>query len=133
MRFLFLVISMIVFGNIQAQGVFRTDTIQITNSLKTFNTGIYSDSLSSSFYIVVPAEVKLHKHEHHTEQVVILSGEAEMNLEGKVYFIKAGDVIFIPSNTPHSVKVTSKEPLKLISIQAPYFDGKDRVMLDQKQ
>ena len=41
--------------------------------------------------------------------------------------IKAGDIIFIPANTFHEVKVTSEKPLKVISIQAPEFDGTDRV------
>jgi mannose-6-phosphate isomerase-like protein (cupin superfamily) len=53
-----------------------------------------------------------------------------MMLEEKKFEIKHGDVIFIPKNTFHSVKTTSKEPLKVISIQAPYFDGKDRVFKD---
>jgi len=39
-----------------------------------------------------------------------------------------GGSIFIPQNTWHYVKVTSAEPLKVLSIQAPNFDGKDRVL-----
>ena len=35
--------------------------------------------------------------------------------------------ITIPKNTWHYAKTTSKEPLKVISIQAPNFDGKDRI------
>ena len=42
-----------------------------------------------------------------------------------------GDFVFIPKNTPHSVNVISKVPLKVISVQAPFFDGKDRVLLEE--
>jgi mannose-6-phosphate isomerase-like protein (cupin superfamily) len=57
----------------------------------------------------------------------VLEGKAEMTLNDKTFSIKKGDVIFIPKNSFHSVKTTSKIPLKVLSIQAPYFDGKDRV------
>jgi mannose-6-phosphate isomerase-like protein (cupin superfamily) len=97
-----------------------------------YNRPLYSDSLSSSFLIIIKKEVKLHLHEFHSEQVYVISGEGDMVLGDQAFHIKAGDLIFIPKNTPHSVKVTSAEPLKIISVQSPYFDGSDRVILPQK-
>lgn len=73
----------------------------------------------------------MHYHATHTEQVIVLSGEADMMLGDQNIHIKAGDVVFIPKGTPHSVNVTSAEPLKIISVQAPLFDGTDRVMVDK--
>jgi mannose-6-phosphate isomerase-like protein (cupin superfamily) len=61
----------------------------------------------------------------------VLSGEADMRLGDQNIHIKPGDVIFIPKGTPHSAKVTSTVPLRIISIQAPYFDGSDRIMLEK--
>lgn len=89
------------------------------------NIPLYSDSLTSSFYILIEKEVKPHFHEFHSEHVYVVAGVAEMKLGDKTFTIKAGDIIFIPKNTVHSVTVTNG-PLKVISIQAPLFDGTDR-------
>jgi mannose-6-phosphate isomerase-like protein (cupin superfamily) len=93
---------------------------------------ISSDSLSASFIIFIKKEVNLHKHNAHTENVIVLEGGGEMCLGDKKFNIKKGDHVFIPKGTPHSVKVKSKKPLKVLSIQSPNFDGKDREFLDEK-
>lgn len=88
---------------------------------------LYDDSLSSSFLIYVRDSVPEHFHRDHAEQVFILEGEAEMMLGEKQFRVIPGDIIYIPRNTTHKVKVLSSKPLKLLSFQAPFFDGKDRV------
>lgn len=121
----FLIFSPIIFGqkhleckNLQAIGDFEN----------IFSQQIASDSLVSSFVIWIKKEVKEHKHEFHSEHVYILEGTAEMTLNEQRFTVKTGDFIFIPQNTWHYVKVTSAEPLKVLSIQAPTFDGKDRIL-----
>jgi mannose-6-phosphate isomerase-like protein (cupin superfamily) len=104
-----------------------------TLELEPGNTGLtsknlFNDSLSSSFCIIIKNEVKAHKHMKHSEHVIVQSGEAVMRLGDKEFNIKEGDVIFIPKGTVHSVIVKGKKPLKVLSIQSPYFDGSDRVM-----
>ena len=89
-----------------------------------------TDSLASSFLIWVKKSVKPHKHERHTENLYVVSGKAIMRVGEKEFEISAGDYFQIPMNTVHSVKVISKEPLKVISVQAPEFIGKDRVFVD---
>lgn len=107
------------------------DTIKAPKEFENvFSKPIASDSLSSSFVIFIKKEVKKHKHVTHTENVYILDGEGEMTLGDKNFKIKKGDVIFIPKNTPHSLKVTSVLPVKVLSIQSPYFDGKDRIIIE---
>jgi mannose-6-phosphate isomerase-like protein (cupin superfamily) len=91
---------------------------------------INSDSLVSSFVIFIKKEVKMHKHVTHSEHVYILDGTGEMTLGDKKFAVKKGDMIFIPKNTFHSLKVTSSAPVKVLSVQAPVFDGKDRVMAE---
>ena len=88
---------------------------------------IAGDSLVSTFVIFIKENVPLHKHQYHSENVFILEGEGTITLGAITKEIKAGDIIFIPANTFHEVKVTSEKPLKVISIQAPEFDGTDRV------
>lgn len=93
---------------------------------------LYSDSLVSSFVIFIKKEVKAHKHVTHSEHVYILDGEGEMMVGDKTMKVKKGDMIFIPKGTVHFLKVTSATPMKVISVQAPMFDGKDRVIVEQK-
>lgn len=89
---------------------------------------ISNDSLTSSFVIYVKDSVMAHKHAFHSEQIYVLQGKAKMYLNDEVKMIKKGDVILVPKNTWHAVKVQSKKPLKVLSIQSPYFDGKDRIL-----
>lgn len=95
-----------------------------------YNRPIATDSLSSGFVIFIKKEVKKHKHATHTENVVILDGEGEMLLGDKTFLVKKGDMIFIPKNTIHALKVTSAVPVKVLSIQSPQFDGKDRILIE---
>lgn len=89
-----------------------------------------NDSLVSSFVVIIKKEVKLHKHQTHAEHVYVLEGEGDMRLGDKNIHVKKGDLVFIPKNTAHSLKVTSAIPVKVISVQAPNFDGKDRVFIE---
>lgn len=129
---LFYALLLVVFtSHLFAQNTQNTDTIQCPAGIENiYSRPLYSDSLCSSFVIFIKKEVKLHKHLHHTEHVTVLEGEATMTLGDKVFTVKKGDFIFIPKNTPHKVVTTSKTPLKVISLQAPYFDGTDRVLLE---
>lgn len=110
---------------------FNCDTIgSLSTTENIYSRHLYSDSLSSSFCIVIKQQVKAHKHLHHSEQVMILAGEAEMKLGEKFFPVKKGDEVFIPKNTVHAVRNTGNVPLKVLSVQSPYFDGKDRVMVE---
>jgi mannose-6-phosphate isomerase-like protein (cupin superfamily) len=106
------------------------DTIKPPSSFDNiYNRSLYKDSAEvSSFVIFVKKEVKMHKHNEHAEHVFVLAGTADMTLGEKTFPIKKGDVIFIPKGVFHSVKTTSKIPLKVVSVQAPFFDGKDRIL-----
>lgn len=128
MKQIFLFIGILI-GTLSSAQVTSTDTITSPTPDKNYVRTLHTDSLSSSFMIIIPTEVKPHYHATHTEQVVVLSGEADMMLGDQKLHIKAGDVIIIPKGTVHSVIVTSKDPLKIISVQAPFFDGTDRVMI----
>lgn len=111
-----------------------TDTIKVPEATENvFNKPLYSDSLASSFFIAIKKEVKPHLHLYHSEHVYFLQGSGEMKLGEKIISVKKGDVIFIPQNTVHSLKVTSNEMVKIISVQAPFFDGKDRVFVEEEK
>lgn len=109
-----------------------TDSVGGTSlSGNVYNKVFFSDSLCSSFCIVIKKEVKPHYHRFHSEHVVVLDGEGSMKLNGKIILMRKGDVVFIPKNAIHSVKSTGVVPLKVLSIQAPRFDGNDRIFVEE--
>jgi len=119
--------------SVKSQTVIDLDTLKLPPQTENvFNKALFSDSLASSFCIIIKNEVKAHKHINHSEHVYVMEGEAQMRLGDKTFKIKKGDLVFIPKNTIHVVKTTSKQPLKVISIQAPLFDGKDRIFTEEK-
>ncbi len=56
------------------------------------------------------------------EWVLLLQGEARLELDGNPVRLQAGDHLFIPAHLPHRVLVTSKDPRCVwlaVHIQAP--------------
>lgn len=129
---LFCLLSLFSSG-ISAQKI-SLDTINGADSTQNIQLqALFGDSLVSSFYIEIQSNVPAHMHRHHSEHVYVLSGQGNMRMADSSFVISAGDLIFIPKDTPHSVRTTSQEPLRVISIQAPRFVGLDRVPVDSTQ
>jgi mannose-6-phosphate isomerase-like protein (cupin superfamily) len=93
---------------------------------------LYSDTNSSTFHITIKDSVSLHYHAAHTENIFVLEGTATMRLGNETMEIQKGDYLIIPPETAHAVWVTSKIPLKVISIQSPMFLGEDRHYLSNE-
>jgi len=92
----------------------------------------FHDSLQSSFRLTIPNRVVAHYHQFHTENIFVLQGRAEMRMNDTILLIKKGMHVSIPKGTIHSVeKVLSRRPLVVISVQSPYFDGKDRIVVSE--
>lgn len=116
-----------------SQSTFATNLFAIAEPKNLENIHVVklgSDQHSTEFLIFIKQQVPLHYHKEHTETVMFISGSATMQLGDKTLEIIAGDYIRIPAGTHHSVTVTSKQPLKVLSIQAPEFLGEDRVMIE---
>ena len=114
---------------VDAQNVIQLDTL--SSSDKNIHvTELATDSNSTSYYIIIKKEVSPHIHQWHSESIFIIEGKAQMMMNDSTFQIKKGDFIYIPPQTKHAVKVSSKTPLKVLSIQAPKFEGKDRIFLD---
>lgn len=90
---------------------------------------VAEDSLQSTFIIWIKGTVLPHYHAHHTELVEILSGKGRMTLNGETFVVHKHDIIRIPKGSVHSVTNLHHRPLKVLSIQAPQFDG-DRVYIN---
>lgn len=132
MKHLMVLMLLFVSSFVFSQQSIQTDTLKPPASYENvYVRPIQQDSLQSVFVIWIKKEVKMHFHQEHTESVIILEGSATMLLGGKELEVKKGDYILIPKQTPHAVtKVHGRKPLKVLSIQAPYFDGKDRILVE---
>ncbi len=92
---------------------------------------VKSDTFQSTFLIWVKNKVPPHYHENHTEYIHVISGSGFMTLADSTFKIKKGDAVLIPATIIHSVETISKKPLKVVSVQAPKFDG-DRIWVQKK-
>ena len=62
-------------------------------------------------------------HQHPWEhEVLIISGEGEVECEGEVQRIEGGDGLFIPSNDLHQFRNTSDAPLEFLCIVPVHSD-----------
>ena len=92
---------------------------------------MHSDSSVTSVVIWIKKEVKPHYHATHYEQVYVIEGTGQMLIGNDHFDVNPGDLITIPKGTIHALRVTSKLPMKVLSIQTPEFDGSDRVMVQK--
>ena len=115
------------FFSLQAQRLDNLDKLSPDDSFENIKVSAldHSDD-ASSFVIWVKEHVREHYHKKHTEVVYVIEGAGVMTLGKESFSIKSGDYIFIPRGTPHSVRVSENQTLKVLSIQTPHFDGTDR-------
>ena len=72
---------------------------------------VHSDSMTLAYWeIEGGSELPTHNHIH--EQVLnMISGEFEFTMNGEVQVLRAGDVVVIPSDVPHSGKALTARSL----------------------
>ncbi len=50
--------------------------------------------------------------------VHVLDGQVQVNISGRPYFVKKGQIIIMPANKPHSLKAIGKFKMLLIMIKS---------------
>jgi mannose-6-phosphate isomerase-like protein (cupin superfamily) len=130
-RFIFITSTLILYSIAYSQKIdLETLKPKSEDFANTHVKKIAEDTFQSSYVIWVKQQVKPHYHANHSEYIHVLNGEAIMRLDSSTFTIRKGDVVFIPQKSIHAVKTVSKEPLKVISIQTPLFDG-DRILVEE--
>ncbi|MCR9265662.1 MAG: cupin domain-containing protein [Flavobacteriaceae bacterium] len=65
---------------------------------------VHGDTISWAFWSV-KQDAEVPEHSHHHEQIMhVVEGDFEFTLDGNTAIYHPGDVVVIPSNTPHSGK-----------------------------
>jgi mannose-1-phosphate guanylyltransferase / mannose-6-phosphate isomerase len=84
--------------------------------------GSYIVLENSPFYKIKRVTVKpgkklsLQMHHHRSEHWIVVSGMAEIDLDGKTTFLRQGESTFVPSGIMHRLKNPGKIPLEVIEI-----------------
>ena len=65
-------------------------------------------------------DVSIPEHSHEAQWGVVLKGEGELTIGGKVHTLRKGDTYFIPSGVPHSARA------KVGFTDVTLFNQKDR-------
>ena len=68
-----------------------------------------------------------HYHRFHDLTVVVLRGEGVMDIEGKRFVMKPGDVVHINRGVRHYFRKTSTDEAASFVVFSPPFDGRDIV------
>lgn len=90
--------------------------------------GINNQSLAEA---TVPIGIStiLHKHHQTEELYFILAGQGLMTLAGKQFDVGVGDTICIPPGTPHCIKNTGLDELKILCSCSPAYSHDDTELL----
>ncbi|MGI8682480.1 MAG: cupin domain-containing protein, partial [Mycobacteriales bacterium] len=60
--------------------------------------------------------IRDHVHARHEETFLVLEGEYQVRLGGKVAVAGAGDYVFVPRGTPHSYRNVGPGPARVLNI-----------------
>ena len=82
--------------------------------------------VSHHLAVVREAEVP-HYHRFHDLTVVVMRGEGVIDIEGKRYAMKSGDVVHVQRGVRHFFRNTGSGPAASFVTFSPPFDGRDTV------
>ncbi|HWK74271.1 MAG TPA: cupin domain-containing protein [Povalibacter sp.] len=63
--------------------------------------------------------VPLHFHKRHAEVFYIVDGEVEWTVGGETHVVGPGELVYIPPNTPHKVRVVGGKPMHTLFMFTP--------------
>lgn len=79
---------------------------------------VSAETMTVSFATLAPSICAAVHHHEHEQIMVVVDGECDFILEGKLYPMKSGDVIIVPSNAEHGA-YSSEKGCQLIDIFSP--------------
>jgi mannose-1-phosphate guanylyltransferase/mannose-6-phosphate isomerase len=84
--------------------------------------------------LVTPGEqLSLQMHYHRSEHWIVVSGTAEVTVNGKVQLLQENQSTYIPAGATHRLANPGKVPLELVEVQCgPYLGEDDIVRFDDE-
>lgn len=86
---------------------------------------VVPNNVSEGRYNVITANwnsdfrVPSHYHKTHSETFFVIDGQVEWTVEGETHVLNAGDALYIPPNSVHSVRVVGDKQMKSLMIYEP--------------
>lgn len=74
------------------------------------------------------ASLSLQSHHHRAEHWIVVSGTAEVEIDGKVQLLGENQSVFIPLGAKHRMKNPGKMPMVLIEVQTGSYLGEDDII-----
>jgi mannose-1-phosphate guanylyltransferase/mannose-6-phosphate isomerase len=92
--------------------------------------GIHRGASHQVKHIVVNpgATLSYQYHHHRYEHWVVVHGQAEVTIDGKVSRLGANQGTFIPLGAKHRLHNPGREPLQLIEVQYGCYTGEDDIV-----
>ena len=110
----------------QESAISASEVIRPWGSYQTTDTG---DRFQTKRIVVKPgARLSLQKHHHRSEHWVVVSGTAEVTIDGEVSLLQENQSTYIPAGTPHRLSNPGKVPLHLIEVQCGPYLGEDDII-----
>jgi len=78
---------------------------------------LHTDTMTFAYWDIDPGSTVGNHHHHHEQVVNIIEGEFELKVDGVSRILKSGDIVIIPSNTPH--EGTSITECKILDVFCP--------------
>lgn len=83
------------------------------------------DQVASLHVVNVTDDARTHYHKRLTEIYYILEGSGQMELDGDLYAVQAGDSILIKPGCRHRAIPKAGSTLKVLNVPIPAFDASD--------
>lgn len=96
--------------------------------------GSYTRLEDGKFYTIkrisVPPQkrLSLQMHHHRSEHWVVVTGTAQVTIDGKVFFLRKGESTFIPIGSVHRLENPGILPLELIEVQIGEYISEDDIL-----
>jgi mannose-6-phosphate isomerase-like protein (cupin superfamily) len=98
-----------------------------------FKLGILASARSGSVVLAqIDESVAAHRHNKNSEFVYVFKGQGTGKIGDQTAELSPGQLIYMPSGTPHQLTKTGNEPLQLVLFSVPGFDPKDIEWLEGK-
>jgi mannose-6-phosphate isomerase-like protein (cupin superfamily) len=92
-----------------------------------------SERQSLAEAIVAPGtQTLLHRHRSSEEIYHITGGTGVMTLDGETFTVVTGDTVLIPPGTPHRIRNTGTQPLRVLCACAPAYSHDDTELLQSE-
>lgn len=93
---------------------------------------IHGNKAQSLAEAVVQQGQQTHLHQHHKSEELyyITNGNGYMTLGGEQFEVTVGDTICIPPGTPHCIKNTGREPLRILCMCSPAYSHDDTELIE---